>query len=118
MSDPVKVVVPEAIAQKRAAFRQAILTKHLLGESVPIIIRCHFDGGGGAGGVDLESAPKIDGIQEFLSDVLFEDTIVPYNWVKDEGGGGYMEWDVKEDKFLITGHMYYTASRPQPDIVF
>jgi len=84
----------------RTSLREKLMVAHLLDPTVPLHFEGGFQGYGDSGQYENDSGN--DEVDKLFSDAV--DIFVTFDWYNNEGGGGDLTWDVKEDKLTINGY--------------
>lgn len=96
----------EAFADYREELRKHLLDLALLGEFHVENAQGEFNGYGDSGNYYISTGNSL--LDKFLSHVL--DAAVKFDWYNNDGGGGDIEWNLKEDKLIVNGYQYETIS--------
>jgi hypothetical protein len=89
----------ESLDAMRAELRQEILINALLHEGSDLVFEAEFSGYGDSGDYHPIDNEKVD---QFFSELVYK--LVTFDWYNNEGGGGSIVWDVKEDVITISGY--------------
>ncbi len=89
----------------RQELRQKLLVDAILGQENELVFQACFDGYGDSGTVHA-STGNAD-VDEFLAWCV--DKYVKFDWYNNEGGGGDITWEVKDDKIVINGYQNITT---------
>jgi hypothetical protein len=83
----------------RQDIRERILLKALIEENVPLEYEGSYDGYGDSGNYHCHTGDEE--VDAFLTAML--DKHVQFDWYNNEGGGGTITWQIKEDIITIDG---------------
>ena len=102
----------EEFVTYREALRERLLTDIMLGLFDDLIPNAYFCGGGDSGEVYTETSD--DELNFFFERLVTER--IEWDWYNGDGGGGDINWDLKEDELVITGYQNYTEHVDQPEV--
>lgn len=84
----------------RAALRNKLMVAQLLDSRVPLEYEGTFDGYGDSGQYNNDSGNKE--VDKLFSTAV--DLFVTFDWYNNEGGGGDLSWNLKDDMLTINGY--------------
>jgi hypothetical protein len=90
----------------RKTLREELLVDKLISPDQALTFSAEFDGSGDSG--DVHTSTGNQAIDFFLEKMV--DKHVHFDWYNNDGGGGDITWDVRDDRVTINGYQNETTT--------
>ena len=111
-----KVTKEMSIEEMRAPLREFLLAEAIVSADGlnSTTFQAEFDGSGDSGYLRPWDINHIEPLLHFFEKILEEH--VTYDWYNNDGGGGEITWDIKDDTLKVEGYVNVIESVSQPTV--